>query len=74
MTLDNDFIENEKLKFTDVKAKPKEDFTGMEFGRLTVICRANDYHYPNGRDKSARWHCIMLKCNTLTKELGKRNL
>lgn len=58
MTLDKDFIENEKLKFTDIKAKPKEDFTGMKFGRLTVICRANDYHYPNGRDQSAKWHCI----------------
>lgn len=58
MVLDNDFIESEKKKFTDIKAKPKEDFTGMKFGRLTVICRANDYHYPNGRDVSARWHCI----------------
>ena len=58
MILDNSFIENEKAKFTDIKAKPKEDFTGMKFGRLTVICRANDYHYPNGRDVSARWHCI----------------
>lgn len=58
MILDNDFIENEKKKFTDIKAKPKEDFTGMKFGRLTVICRANDYHYSNGRDVSVKWHCI----------------
>lgn len=58
MILDDSFIENEKAKFTDIKAKPKEDFTGMKFGRLTVICRANDYHCPNGRDVSAKWHCI----------------
>ena len=58
MILDDDFIAKEKAKFTDVRAKPKEDFTGMEFGRLTVICRANDYHFPNGRDVSAKWHCI----------------
>lgn len=58
MILDDDFIANEKKKFSDIKAKPKEDFTGMKFGRLTVICRANDYHYPNGRDVSAKWHCI----------------
>lgn len=58
MILDEDFIKKEKAKFTDVKARPKEDFTGMTFGRLTVICRADDYHYPNGRDKSAKWHCI----------------
>lgn len=60
MVLDNNFIQNEIKKFADIKAKPKEDFTGMTFGRLTVICRANDYHYPNGRDVSAKWHCI---CN-----------
>lgn len=58
LVLDNEFIEKEKAKFADIKAKPKEDFTGMKFGKLTVICRANDYHYPNGRDVSAKWHCI----------------
>lgn len=58
MILDDDFIAKEKAKFTDVRARPKEDFTGMKFGRLTVICRANDYHFPNGRDVSAKWHCI----------------
>lgn len=58
LVLDNEFVEKEKTKFTDIKAKPKEDFTGMKFGKLTVICRANDYHYPNGRDVSAKWHCI----------------
>lgn len=58
MILDDGFIAREKAKFTDIKAKPREDFTGMKFGRLTVICRANDYHYPNGRDVSAKWHCI----------------
>lgn len=60
MILDANFIENEKRKFTDIKANPKEDFTGMRFGRLTVICRANDYHFPNGRGVSAKWHCV---CN-----------
>lgn len=39
-------------------AKPKEDFTGMRFGRLTVQCRADDYIFPNGKGRAARWHCI----------------
>ena len=58
MILDNDFIENEKKKFTDIIAKPKDDLVGMKFGRLTVICRANDYHYPNRDCTMAKWHCI----------------
>lgn len=39
-------------------AKPKEDFTNMKFGRLTAICRAEDYIYPNGKGRAAKWHCI----------------
>ena len=39
-------------------AVPKEDFTGMKFGRLTVQCRADDYIFPNGKGRAARWHCV----------------
>lgn len=36
--------------------KVKEDLTGMTFGRLTVICQAEDYIAPNGK-RSAKWLC-----------------
>lgn len=32
------------------------DLTGMKFGKLTVICRADDYVQPNG-NKSTQWLC-----------------
>lgn len=38
-------------------ARPKEDFTDMRFGRLVVKYRADDYVFPNGKGKAARWHC-----------------
>lgn len=44
----------------DVLAKPKEDFLGIRFGRLTVVSRADDYIFPNGKYRSAKWHC---KCD-----------
>lgn len=39
-------------------AHPKEDFTNVKFGRLTVKCRADDYIFPNGKSRAAKWHCI----------------
>lgn len=39
-------------------AKPKEDFTNMRFERLTVICRADDYIFPNRTGRAAKWHCL----------------
>jgi guanylate kinase len=42
----------------NIIAKPKEDFTGMKFGRLTVVCRADDYVFPNGTGRAAKWHCV----------------
>jgi hypothetical protein len=39
-------------------AQPKEDFTGVKFGRLTVQCRADDYVFPNGKGRAAKWHCL----------------
>lgn len=36
--------------------KVKEDLTGRQFGRLTVICQAEDYVKPSGK-REARWLC-----------------
>jgi hypothetical protein len=38
------------------KVKIKEDLTGRQFGRLTVLERADDYCTPNSRPRSA-WKC-----------------
>lgn len=38
-------------------AKTKEDFTDIRFGRLTARYRADDYIFPNGKGRAARWHC-----------------
>lgn len=38
-------------------AQPKEDFTGIRFGRLIAKYRADDYIFPNGKWRAARWHC-----------------
>lgn len=37
--------------------KAKDDLTGRRFGKLTVICQAEDYVKPNGKRQS-KWHCI----------------
>ena len=34
-----------------------EDLTGMVFGRLTVICREDDYVAPSGY-KKPKWKCL----------------
>ena len=39
-------------------AQPKENFTDVKFGRLTAKYRADDYMFPNGKSRAARWHCI----------------
>ena len=36
--------------------KTKEDLTGRQFGRLTVICQDDDYVCPNGKH-AAKWVC-----------------
>ena len=36
--------------------KVKDDLTGRKFGRLTVICQADDYIHPNGTHRP-RWLC-----------------
>lgn len=38
----------------------KRDLTGQRFGRLTVICRGEDYIYPGSKKKRVRWFC---KCD-----------
>lgn len=38
-------------------AQPKEDFTNVRFGRLIARYRADDYIFPNGKGRAARWHC-----------------
>lgn len=40
------------------------DMTGIKFGRLTVIKRADDYIHPNGKH-SVRWECICDCGNTV---------
>lgn len=36
----------------------KEDLTGRKFCRLTVVEQAEDYVYPDGKKRAARWKCI----------------
>lgn len=34
------------------------DLTGKRFGKLTVMCRGNDYIAPTTGKKYVRWHCL----------------
>jgi hypothetical protein len=61
--------------------RPVKDLTGMMFGRLKVICRAEDYIKPDGRH-SVQWLCECSCGNTppfpvlaynLTKENGTKS-
>lgn len=48
-------------------SKTIENLIGRTFGRLTVLCRAEDYVYPNGRHRT-RWHCECACGNTVDVE------
>lgn len=47
------------LKEKERKANKRVDISGMKFGKLTVISRANDIVQPSGQIKTA-WNC---KCD-----------
>lgn len=40
-----------------VSAMSLRDLTGQKFGKLTVVCRAEDYISPKGKHH-VKWHCI----------------
>ena len=59
----------------------KEDLTGMIFGRLTVLCQADDHIYPSGARK-AQWLCecscsehnlVVVTGQNLKKQNGTRS-
>lgn len=50
------------LKRRDAGTTKLRDLTGQRFGRLTVICRANDFVCSSGR-KITMWHCL-CDCGT----------
>jgi hypothetical protein len=37
--------------------KPRQDLTGCQFGRWTVLEQAEDYIYPSSQIHTARWRC-----------------
>lgn len=43
---------------SEIKVKVKDNLVGKKFNRLTVVGRANDYIYPNGKRRLACWLCI----------------
>lgn len=47
----------------------KNDLTGQQFGRLTVIGRGEDYVYPNGK-RRMRWLCQCECGNTVSVQPG----
>lgn len=42
---------------SEIKVKVKDNLVGKKFNRLTVVSRADDYIYPNGK-RLARWLCV----------------
>ena len=50
------------LERREVVTTKLRDLTGQRFGRLTVICRANDFVCSSGR-KITMWHCL-CDCGT----------
>lgn len=47
--------------------KPKQNLCGQKFGRLEVICQAEDYIYPNGKRRT-QWKCLCDCGNTVIVE------
>lgn len=42
---------------SEIKVKVKDNLVGKKFNRLTVVDRADDYVYPDGK-RIARWLCV----------------
>lgn len=44
------------------------DLTGQKFGRLTVLCRGDDYIKPSGK-RDPRWRCV-CECGNIVEVIG----